>query len=89
MNLPDGSSLELIGEAAHPSGRPARDPDHRRRRSSKTPCRPSAKAATITSSKAGDYLFAIPLMVEKNMAIWQTKQENRRLQDQLHALHTR
>ncbi len=33
--------------------------------------------------KAGDYLFAIPLMVEKNLAIWQTKQENLRLQEQL------
>ena len=33
--------------------------------------------------KAGDYLFAIPLIVEKNMAIWRTKQENRRLEEEL------
>lgn len=33
--------------------------------------------------KAGDYLFTIPLIVEKNMAIWRTKQENRHLQAQL------
>lgn len=33
--------------------------------------------------KAGEYLFAIPLMVEKNMAIYQTRRENMRLQNQL------
>ena len=33
--------------------------------------------------KAGDYLFAVPLMVEKNLAIWRTKQDNQRLQEQL------
>ena len=33
--------------------------------------------------KAGDYLFAIPLIVEKNLAIWRTKQENRRLEVEL------
>ena len=33
--------------------------------------------------KAGDYLFAIPVVVEKNLAIWRTKQENTRLQEQV------
>ena len=33
--------------------------------------------------KAGDYLFAIPVVVEKNLTIWQTKQENTRLHDRL------
>lgn len=33
--------------------------------------------------KAGDYLFAIPLVVEKNLQIWKTRQENRRLQEEL------
>jgi diguanylate cyclase (GGDEF)-like protein len=33
--------------------------------------------------KAGDYLFAIPLMVEKNLAIHRTKCENLRLQEEL------
>lgn len=33
--------------------------------------------------KAGDYLFTIPLMVEKNLAIYRTKQENSRLQEEL------
>ena len=32
--------------------------------------------------KAGDYLFTIPLMVEKNLEAFKIKQENRRLQEQ-------
>jgi diguanylate cyclase (GGDEF)-like protein len=33
--------------------------------------------------KTGDYLFAIPLVVEKNLAMWRTKQENMRLASRL------
>lgn len=33
--------------------------------------------------KAGDYLFALPLIVEKSIALWKTKQENVRLHAQL------
>jgi diguanylate cyclase (GGDEF)-like protein len=33
--------------------------------------------------KIGDYLFSIPLIVEKNLAIWQTKRENQQLHEQL------
>ena len=33
--------------------------------------------------KAGDYLFAIPIIVEKNLATWKMKQENIRLHEQL------
>ncbi len=33
--------------------------------------------------KTGDYLFAIPLAIEKNLAIWRTKQDNLRLAGQL------
>jgi len=33
--------------------------------------------------KAGDYLFAIPLMVEKNLAIYRTRLDNRQLQERL------
>jgi len=33
--------------------------------------------------KSGDWLFAIPIVIEKNMAIWRTKQENLRLHGQL------
>ena len=33
--------------------------------------------------KTGDYLFAIPIVVEKNLAIWRTKEENVRLHSQL------
>lgn len=34
--------------------------------------------------KASGYLFTIPLVVEKNLAIWRTKQENHELQIELH-----
>jgi diguanylate cyclase (GGDEF)-like protein len=33
--------------------------------------------------KAGDYLFTIPLIVEKNLAVWQTKLQNLRLHHEL------
>ncbi len=33
--------------------------------------------------KSGGYLLTIPLIVEKNLAIWRTKQENHQLQEQL------
>lgn len=33
--------------------------------------------------KAGDYLWSLPLVVEKNLAIWRTKKENLRLQEEL------
>ncbi|MBI1335961.1 MAG: diguanylate cyclase [Phycisphaera sp.] len=33
--------------------------------------------------KAGDYLFAIPIVVEKNLAIWRTKRQNKELEHRL------
>ena len=33
--------------------------------------------------KAGDYLFTVPLIVEKNLAVWRMKQDNMRLQAEL------
>jgi len=33
--------------------------------------------------KAGDYLFTVPLNVEKNLEVWRTKQDNLRLQAEL------
>jgi len=33
--------------------------------------------------KAGDYLFTVPLNVEKNLEVWRTKQDNTRLQAEL------
>lgn len=33
--------------------------------------------------KIGDYLFTMPLIVEKNLEVWRTKQENLRLQQEL------
>lgn len=35
--------------------------------------------------KAGDYLFAIPLIVEKNLELYRTRKANQRLQSQLQA----
>jgi len=33
--------------------------------------------------KVGDYLFTVPLIVEKNLEVWRTKQDNTRLQAEL------
>ncbi len=33
--------------------------------------------------KAGEYMFTVPLIVQKNLAVWETKQDNSRLQEQL------
>ncbi|WP_432798226.1 diguanylate cyclase [Poriferisphaera sp. WC338] len=35
--------------------------------------------------KTGDYLFALPVVVEKNLEIWRTKTENQHLQSRLEA----
>ena len=42
-----------------------------------------ARGACDYVLKAGDYLFAIPVVVEKNLMIWKIKQDNLRLQEQL------
>ncbi|MCE9589612.1 MAG: diguanylate cyclase [Planctomycetes bacterium] len=82
MNLPDGSGLDVLAAVL------ARRAD--------TPViivtgegiienavRAIRQGAYDYIVKAGDYLFALPLMVEKNLAIWRTKQENLHLQEQL------
>ncbi len=33
--------------------------------------------------KAGDYLFALPVVIEKNLELWRTRRENGRLQQEL------
>lgn len=33
--------------------------------------------------KAGDYLFALPVVIEKNLELWRTRRENSRLQQEL------
>jgi len=82
MNLPDGSGLDVL--------------DHVLKQRNDLPVilvtgegiiENAAKAirngAYDYIVKAGDYLFAIPLMVEKNMAIYRTRQENQRLEQKL------
>ena len=82
INLPDGSGLELLGELLN-------------RRSDipvvfvtgegilENAISAIRRGAYDYIVKAGDYLFAVPLMVEKNLEIWNTKQENARLGQQL------
>ena len=82
INLPDGSGLELL--------------DHFLRLRPDIPVVLVTAEGVLENAatairrgaydyivKAGDYLFTIPLIVEKNWAIWRTKQENRHLQAQL------
>jgi diguanylate cyclase (GGDEF)-like protein len=82
MNLPDGSGLDLL--------------DQFLRQRSDVPVvfvtgegilenaiQAIRRGAYDYIVKAGDYLFGVPLTVEKNLAIWRTKQENEQLQEQL------
>lgn len=82
MNLPDGSGLDVLATIL------ARRPD--------APVIIVTGEGIIENAilairrgaydyivKAGDYLFALPVMVEKNLAIWRTKRENLHLQGQL------
>lgn len=82
LNLPDGSGLDIIEEflntrhdlpivmvTSESTLDIARTAIH--------------KGAYDYIVKAGDYLFTIPLIVEKNLAVWQTKRENARLQNEL------
>jgi diguanylate cyclase (GGDEF)-like protein len=82
MNLPDGTGLDLLDNFL---SRRADLPiifvtgesvlDHA--------MRAIRRGAYDYIVKAGDYLFTIPVMVEKNLAIWKTKQDNLRLQHEL------
>lgn len=82
MNLPDGSGLELL--------------DHLLQRRVDLPVVVVTAEGVLENAtkairrgaydyivKAGEYLFAIPLIVEKNLAIWRTKQENIHLHERL------
>ena len=82
MNLPDGTGLELISRLL---AKRADLPivmvtsqgilDHA--------IEAIRRGAYDYVVKAGDYLFAIPLIVEKNLALWRTKQDNLHLAQQL------
>ncbi len=82
MNLPDGNGLKLLNEFLR------KRPDLPFVLITGEGILENAIAAIRRGAydyivKAGDYLFAIPLIVEKNLAIWRTKQDNQRLQEQL------
>ncbi|MEX2214087.1 MAG: diguanylate cyclase [Phycisphaeraceae bacterium] len=82
MNLPDGTGLELLGKllarrkdipVVIVTGEGILD----------NALRAISDGAYDYVVKAGDYLFAIPIVVEKNLAIWKMMRENVRLHEQL------
>ncbi len=82
MNLPDGTGLDLLSMLL------ARRPDLPIVMVTGEGILDNAFEAIRRGAydyvvKFGDYLFAIPVVVEKNLAIWRTKQHNRVLQAQL------
>lgn len=82
MNLPDGSGLKLLNHLLR------KRPDLPVILVTAEGILENAIAAIRRGAydyivKAGEYLFTIPLIVEKNLAIWRTKQENQRLHGQL------
>ena len=84
MNLPDGSGLELLDELLAMRG------DMPIVFVTGEGILENAIAAIRGGAydyvvKAGDYLFAIPLVVEKNLELWKTKRDNIRLHEELEA----
>ncbi len=82
MKLPDGTGLELLGKVLE------RRPDMPVVVVTGDGVLENAIAAIRRGAydyvvKAGDYLFAIPLVVEKNLALHRIKRENLRLQAEL------
>lgn len=82
MNLPDGTGLDLISKlllhrpdlpVVMVTGEGVAD----------NAINAIRRGAYDYVVKAGDYLFAIPIIIEKNLAIWRTKRENLRLQEEL------
>ncbi len=82
VNLPDGSGLELLPEMLS------------RREDLPVVMVTSESGLDVAMQairrgaydyivKAGDYLFTIPLVIEKNLEVWRTKQDNLRLQQEL------
>jgi diguanylate cyclase (GGDEF)-like protein len=82
LDLPDGSGRELLDHLLdlRPDMPVIVVTD---RRQAKAAMEAIRHGATDYLVKAGDYLFAVPLVVEKTLATWRTKQENVRLPAQL------
>lgn len=82
MNLPDGYGLELIDKLlAKRKDVPIIMVTSESDLELATRC--IRKGAYDYVVKAGDYLFTIPLIVEKNLAVWQIKVTNLHLQHEL------
>ncbi len=82
MNLPDGTGLDLL---QHMLARRADLPVIFVTGDNVLELAMNAirKGAYDYIVKTGDYLFTIPLLVEKNLAIWRTKQDNKKLHAEL------
>ncbi len=82
LNLPDGNGLELIDKllAARKDLPIIMVTSESALENATAAIRKGAYDYVV---KAGDYLFTIPLIVEKNLAVWQTKIQNLRLQEEL------
>jgi len=82
LNLPDGSGLDLIDDLL------AKRRDLpiimvTSESALETATQAIQRGAYDYVVKAGEYLFTIPLVVEKNLAIWQMKLQNMSLQNEL------
>jgi len=82
LNLPDGSGLELITAML---GRRPDLPVVMVTSESGLDVAMEAirRGAYDYVVKVGDYLFTVPLVVEKNLEVWRTKQDNARLEGEL------
>ncbi len=82
LELPDGSGLDLLEHLLdlRPDLPVIVIASHREATTAMEALRRGASDYLV---KAGDYLFAVPLVVDKTLAMWRTKQENVRLQAQL------
>ena len=82
MNLPDGSGLEVMEDLL------ARRPDLPIVFVTGESILENAVAAVRSGAydyvvKAGDYLFSVPVVVEKNLELWRVKEDNQRLAREL------
>lgn len=82
LNLPDGTGLELIVQMLA-----VREDLPIVMVTSESGLDVATEAIRIGAYdyvvKAGDYLFTVPLVVQKNLAVWKIKQDNLRLQHEL------
>ena len=83
VNLPDGSGIDLL-EYLHEQHEDLPTVMVTSESAMDTAMQAIHRGAYDYIVKTGDYLFSIPLMVQKNMAVWQMKRENVRLEDELH-----